>query len=97
MKVAAELVPPPGAGLLTTMLNAAGCATISADRVAVNSVLLTRVAGKADPFTVSVDCGVKPDPITVSWVAPLKAKAVAGEMELMLGAGFTMVTDAVAD
>ena len=55
VKVAAELVPPPGAGLLTTMLNAAGCATISADMVAVNSVLLTTVAGKADPFTVSVD------------------------------------------
>jgi hypothetical protein len=36
-------------------LNAAGCATISEDRVAVSSVLLTTVAGKTDPFTVSVD------------------------------------------
>jgi len=55
VKVAAELTPPPGAGLLTTRLNAAGCATISEDRVAVSSVLLTTVAGKADPFTLSVD------------------------------------------
>jgi hypothetical protein len=60
-------------------------------------VVPTGVAGKADPFTVSVDSGVKPDPVTVSGVAPLKAKAVAGEMELMVGAGLTIVTDAVAD
>jgi hypothetical protein len=55
VKVAGALVPPPGAGLLTTRLNAAGWATMSADRLAVSSVLLTTVAGKADPFTLSVD------------------------------------------
>jgi hypothetical protein len=55
VKVAAPLAPPPGEGLLTTTLNAAGWATISAEMLAVSSVLLTTVAGNADPFTVSVD------------------------------------------
>ena len=39
---------------------------------------------------------MKPDPVTVSSVAPLKAKTVAGEMELMVGAGFTSSTARVS-
>ena len=39
---------------------------------------------------------MKPDPVTVTSVTPLKAETAAGEMELMTGAGFTICTARVS-
>jgi hypothetical protein len=40
---------------------------------------------------------VIPVPVTVNVVFPLPAMTEAGEMELIAGTGFTIVTEAVAD
>jgi hypothetical protein len=40
---------------------------------------------------------VNPDPITVTLVSPLPTATDAGEIELITGAGFTMVKEDVAD
>jgi hypothetical protein len=48
------------------------------------------------PPNCTTDCGQKPVPVTVSVVPPLPALRVAGEMELIAGTGFTIVTDAFA-
>jgi hypothetical protein len=45
----------------------------------------------------TTDWAQKPVPVTVSVVLPLPALSVVGEMVLMAGSGFTMVTLAVAD
>jgi hypothetical protein len=45
----------------------------------------------------TTDCAQKPVPVTVSVVFPLPAFTVAGEMLLITGAGFTRVTEAVAE
>jgi hypothetical protein len=45
----------------------------------------------------TTDCAVNPVPVTVSVVFPLPAFTVAGEMLLTTGAGFMMLTVAVAE
>jgi len=46
------------------------------------------------PLSCTVDCEVKPVPVTVNVVSPLPASTVEGESELRVGAGLTTVTDA---
>jgi hypothetical protein len=90
-------VPPPGAGVATATARLATFANCAAGTTAVNSVGFTYSVASAVLPNSTTDCTQKPVPVTVSVVFPLPSLTAAGEMELTTGAGFTMVTDAVAD
>jgi hypothetical protein len=95
--VSALEVPPPGAGVATATPRLPAFANCAAGTTAVNTVGFTNSVASAVPPNSTTDWELKPVPVTVNVVFPLPALTVAGEMELTTGAGFTMVTDAVAD
>jgi hypothetical protein len=96
-RVSALEVPPPGVGVVTATARLPAFANCAAGISAVNTVGFTYSVASAVPPNCTADWAQKPVPVTVSDVFPLPALTVAGEMVLTIGAGFTMVTDAVAD
>jgi hypothetical protein len=90
-------VPPPGAGVVTATGRLPAFANCAAVTTAVNCVPLPYVVASAVLPNSTTDCAVNPVPVTVSVVFPLPAFTVAGEMLLTTGAGFMMLTVAVAE
>src|SRR5208337_4898297 len=95
--VSALEVPPPGAGVVTATARLPAFANCAAGTTAVNWVAFPYVVASAVLPNSTTDCAQKPVPVTVSVVFPLPALIVVGEMLLITGAGFTIVTDAVPD
>jgi hypothetical protein len=89
-------VPPPGLGVTTVTGKLPALVNWAAGTRAVSWVELTKLVASDVPLSSTVDCGVKLVPVTVRVVSLLPASTVAGEMELRVGAGLTMVTVANA-
>jgi hypothetical protein len=87
-RLAAPDVPPPGAGVRTLMAAVPAAATSVAGIVALSSVGLTRVVGRAAPFHRTIDDATKPDPLTVSENPAPPALTLLGERPVTVGAGF---------
>ena len=65
VKVRGKVVPPPGVGVVTLIM-ASPAFWMSVDRIcAAMLVVLLKMVMRAVPFHETVDCGVKPEPITV--------------------------------
>jgi len=95
--VSALEVPPPGVGVVTVTARFPAFTNCAAGTIAVNWVAFPYVVASARLPNSTTDCAQKPVPVTVSVVLPLPALIVVGEMLLITGAGFTIVTDAVPD
>jgi hypothetical protein len=80
-------VPPPGAGDTTVTVFEPTLAMSAAEMEAVNCVALENVVDRADPFHRTIDEDTNPVPFTVSVNAGPPAPTVAGDSELMAGAG----------
>lgn len=91
MNCRAEPVPPPGAGLLTTMLSVVPCARSLAVRPTCNSVELTSVADRATLLIVTREDELKLDPFIARVIAALPAGTLAGDRMLSCGAGLFTV------
>ena len=87
-------VPPPGLGVTTLTGNVPAVVSCAAGMTAVNCVGLPKVVASEIPPRCAVDCGVKLVPVTVSVVSELPMFTVVGEIELRVGAGLAMVTEA---
>src|ERR1700735_2343674 len=88
VKGIASEVPPPGAGLITSTISEPSEVMSAAGTIAVNSVELTNVVGRADPPKLTMELVMKLDPLTVSVKAAPPAAVVFGEMVLTIGLGF---------
>jgi len=97
-RVCALEVPPPGAELIT-VIEAVPAVAISDDgTVAVNWVDEAYVVTRAEPLKSTVDEATKLVPLTVNVNDAPPAKAVVGEIELVVGTGlFTTKAVEVAD
>jgi len=93
VKVAAGLVPPPGAGL-TTVTCTTPVTFGSEDTVAVKEPFSCRVVVSSKPPKSICDEATKPVPVTVTVNEPLPSGSVEGEMALITGDG--LVTAKVA-
>jgi hypothetical protein len=89
-------VPPPGEGVITDTDNVPGEASCAAGTVTVNWVVLSKVVVRAAAPNWTVDCGVKPDPVTVTTVSALPGAIEFGEIEASAGAGLFIWTEAEA-
>jgi hypothetical protein len=81
-------VPPPGVGLITVTGGVPVLAMSVARIEAVNCVALTNVVTLATLLKFTVEVETKPDPFTVSENAGPPTIALAGESEVIAGAGF---------
>jgi hypothetical protein len=97
VNVNTTLVPPPGAGLLTEILNAPGFAKSFAGNVVCRFVALTNVVGAGDPFNRMPDEALKLFPLTVSVTAGLPTKTLGGESTVAAGTGLFTVNDMATD
>ncbi len=91
VKVSPGDSPPPGAGLKTVMLAVPAAAMSVAGIAAVSWVSETKVVRRSAPFQRTTAPLAKPDPFTVRVKAAPPAVAVAGESEVIAGAGLLMV------
>jgi len=84
-------VPPPGAGLLTATLANVVDAISLAVMEAVNRTLETKVVGRLEPFQVTVDAEVNPEPVRVKTKALPPAVAEAGSSLVSVGSGLLIL------
>jgi hypothetical protein len=87
VKFIGEVVPPPGAGLVTVTASMPVEAMLEAGMAAVNCVELTKVVATAPP-KLTVEDALKFVPLTVSVKAAPPAAALFGEMLMTDGVGF---------
>jgi hypothetical protein len=92
VRVTADDVPPPGAGLNTVTDRLPAEAMSLAGIAAVSWVLLLKVVVRFEPFTRTTDPDTKLLPFTVSVNAALPAVTVLGKMLVSEGAGFATLT-----
>jgi len=78
-------VPPPGAGLVTVMLNVPAVVRSLASIAAVILILLTNVVVRGEPAKLTTEFDTKFVPFTVRVKAPLPTVALAGEMLVVVG------------
>jgi hypothetical protein len=90
-------VPPPGAGLVTVTLNEPAAAISAAAIDAVNCVALTNDVALAVPLKFTTEVETKFVPFTVSVKATPPFTALAGESEVMVGAGLFTTNGELAD
>jgi hypothetical protein len=95
VRFTASEVPPPGLGVTTVTGKVPALVNCAAGITAVSWVELTKLVASEVPLSSTIDCGVKSVPVTVRVVSGLPASTAVGDIELRLGAGLTMVTDAV--
>lgn len=91
VKVADAEVPPPGAGFVTVTLIVPPVAISAARMAAVSCVALTNAVVFAAPLKFTTAPLTKPVPLTVSVNAAPPAVALAGDSDVMTGAGFVPV------
>jgi hypothetical protein len=91
------LVPPPGAGLVTEILNVPAVAICATVTETVSWVGLTKVVTPAVPLKFTIEEETKFDPFTVSVKAAPPAKVLAGESEEIVGSGLLTVKDCAAE
>lgn len=94
--VAAEVTPPPGAGVLTATDKVPGAARSAAERTNVRLVALATIAERDLPLTSTDEAATKllPDALTVTGVV-VPATIVAGETVICPGCGlFTVNVEA---
>jgi hypothetical protein len=87
VNMAADDVPPPGAGFCTVTLTAPAELTSVAEIWAVREVLDTYVVGTWLPFHINCELVMNSVPVTISINAELPALTLAGDSEVMLGVG----------
>ena len=92
VKVAADDVPPPGAGVKTVTWDAPAVTTSPAGSCAVRRVFDTNVVVSAVPFQCTTELAANPDPDTVSVCAGAPAATLAGEMPETTGVRLLTVT-----
>jgi hypothetical protein len=78
-------VPPPGAGLVTVMLNVPAVVRSLAGIAAVTLILLTKVVVRAEPAKLTTEFDTKFVPFIVRVKAPLPRVALAGETLVVVG------------
>lgn len=88
VNVAAAVVPPPGAGLVTVTLAVPAVAISVAGIAAVNCVALTKVVVRKPPFHHTVESLMKFEPLIVSVNAAPPAIAEVGLRVVIVGTGF---------
>jgi len=86
-KAELDEIPPPGAALIAAIANVPELARSAALSNTFMLVLLTKVEGRAAPFTSRLVPATKPDPVIVTIVAAEPALPVLGETEVIVGAG----------
>src|SRR5438093_6333509 len=91
VKVMAPDVPPPGNGLNTVIWVVPAVVMSPAEMAARNSVLLTNVVVRSEPFQRTTDGAAKLAPLTVSANAAPPAVALLGERETAVGAAGLIV------
>src|SRR3989454_12577088 len=92
VKVRARDVPPPGDGLNTVIWVVPAVVMSLEEMAARNSVLLTNVVVRSEPFQRTTDGATKLAPLTVSVNPAPPAVALLGESEPAPGAGGGIVT-----
>src|SRR5437660_3803009 len=90
-KLCSPELPPPGAGLKTVTVTVPPVAMSLAGMEAVSCMLLTKVVARSLPFQRTTEPAMKPLPRTVTVNAAAPAVALAGESELIPGAGLLTV------
>jgi len=91
VKVRAPDVPPPGNGVNTVIWVVPAVVMSPAEMAARNSVLLTNVVVRSEPFQRTTDGAAKLAPLTVSVNPAPPAVALLGESETAVGAGGLIV------
>ena len=81
-----EDTPPPGWGFDTEIAAQLSCVRSACGTVAVSSVLLLKVVGRAAPFSSTVEPLMKFAPASVIVVSPDPLTIPAGEMAERVGA-----------
>jgi hypothetical protein len=87
VNVDAVEVPPFGAGFVTVTEKEPAAATLEAEIAAVSDVALMNVVGWGAPLKLITAPETKLEPLTDSVNAALPARALVGEIMLMLGGG----------
>jgi hypothetical protein len=96
VKLTADEIPPPGAGVVTVKERFPGGIRFSGT-AAVNCVELTNVVGTAVPFTATTLVCAKPVPANVAVKGTLNAPEV-GVIDVRVGTGgLTMLSDKAFD
>jgi hypothetical protein len=89
--------PPPGDGLLTTMLKFPLCVKSLAGSAAVSDVGLTYVVGRDEPFTSTIEELLKFVPVMVTFRPALSGPTLVGERLLAVGTGLLTVNVVTRD
>ena len=89
--VAALDVPPPGAGLTTTMLSDPAAAMSVAKIAAVSCVVLTKLVARSCPLTRTTEPWTKPEPVTVRSKAAPPAETELGLRPVICAGGLPTV------
>jgi hypothetical protein len=97
LKVAADDVPPPGAGLVTVTLNVPDVARSAARIAAVTCVPLTNVVARGEKLKFTTEVDTKPVPFTASVNAAPPSTAFNGEIVVIAGTGLFTVKIAADD
>jgi hypothetical protein len=84
--------PPPGEGFWTATLANVAEAISTAEIEAVSWTSVTKVVGRGEPFQVTVDAVVKPEPVRVKTKALPPAVAEPGSSLVSLGAGLLILS-----
>ena len=85
VKLLALEVPPSPAGLVTVTPRIPADAMLAAGMAAVNCVELTKVVAAADPPKLTIEAATKFVPVIVRVKAALPAKALLGEIAVIVG------------
>ena len=85
-------VPPPGEGLDTATLADVSEAISAAEIEAVSRTSVAKVVGRAEPFQVTVDAVVKPEPVRVKTKALPPTVAEPGSSLVSVGAGLLILS-----
>src|SRR5436189_216603 len=93
VSVCAPDVPPPGVVLKTVMLCVPAAVRSVAGMAAVSSVALTNVVARAVAAQLMTELALKFEPFTVSVKAPSPAVRVVGEMLVVVGTGFALTVN----
>src|SRR5712691_7526727 len=84
-------MPPPGAGLKTVTCAVPTAAMSLAMMAACNSVLVTNVVARFDPFQCTTELETNCEPVAVKVKSAPPAKAPLGAIKLKVGPGVLMV------
>ena len=85
LKLIALEVPPSGAGFVTLTPGVPADAMLAAEMAAVNCVELTKVVAAGDPPKSTIEAATKFVPVIVSVKAAPPARALFGEMDVIVG------------